>query len=90
MKFNFKQLKDAIAHMGYDVSDSGDSGVVDVELLNEDPGEGELVECLRVSITYTKPATTYSKASVVTKSLEIYSDSVKKRPQYAETKHSEL
>jgi len=93
VKFNFKQIKDAIAHMGYDISDAGDNTVVDVEIINEDPGNGELVECLRINVTYTKPVSSYGKPDKVaqhTKSLEIYSDSVKKRPRYAEAKTSEV
>jgi hypothetical protein len=90
VKFNFKQLKDAIAHMGYDINDAGDSATVDIEIIGEDPGNGELVECLRIAITYVKPPTNYSKAAQVSKSLEVYSDTVKSRPRYAETKHTEI
>jgi hypothetical protein len=91
MKFNAKQLRDAITHMGYDINDAGDSVVVDVELITEDPGKGELVECMRISVSYTKPPSHYNKSSThLTKSLEIYADSVKKKPQYAETKHTEV
>ena len=90
MKFNFKQLRDAIAHVGYDISDAGSDAVVDLEIISEDPGSGELVECMKVSISYTKPATAYSKETAVTKTLEIYSDKAKLRPRYAETKHLEI
>jgi hypothetical protein len=90
MKFNFKHIKDAVAHMGYDINDAGVDAIVDLEVVTEDPGAGVLVDCVRVSISYTKPATTYSSSSHVTKSLEIYSDAAKQKPRYSETKYSEI
>ena len=90
MKFNFKQLKDAISHMGYDVTSAGVDAVVDVEMISEDPGRGIMVDCIKVSITYIKPSTNYSKQTEVTTVLEIYADNAKLKPRYSETKHCEI
>jgi len=90
VKFNFKQLKDAVAHMGYDITDAGADALVDIEMITEDPGQGNMVDCIRVAISYVKPATAYSKETQVTKTLEIYTDQAKTRPRYAETLHREI
>jgi hypothetical protein len=79
LKFKFDVIKKALDELersavGYDPKRLKDIEL-DISMCEEDPGKGQLIECVQIKCVTVSPATTYSREKEVTHTIEVFSSS---------------
>ena len=88
MKIKIKDLQNALRHLSYDFSsyygENPDTADVTVELINEDPGVGNMISCLRLTSEIDrKNSSHYSSDTIVKRILEVYPSDSEQKPVYS-------
>lgn len=94
MKIDFLSLLESLKEMKYDYSRVGgedvEKAVLTVEIVEENPGEGVMVGCLRLS-SVSQAKTLYTgKAIEVTRTIEVYSAESTWVPRFSRQEVSEV
>jgi hypothetical protein len=91
MKFNLNQLTKAMTAMHSNVQSYDNrhpDAVVELEIIEENPGDGLFLSHLALKCTVTEAATAYSPEKAVTRVIEVFSNEEKRsaRMSTSETK----
>lgn len=85
MRLKLVQLQSALKTLQYDLFyESINDAEIDVELIPEDPGTGQMIDCLKITFN-CKSMSVVNRASETSRVLEIYDPKSEQQPRFSKT-----